>query len=64
MYPKDITLLCEFSLEDLIKLREAMNMVQVNFNAESPDEVEIKDFLISNFMQFLDSAIRGATDDA
>jgi hypothetical protein len=64
MYPKDITLLCEFTVSDLMKIRGAMDMVQVNYNAGKPEETELKDFLTINFMQFLDTAIKGATDGA
>lgn len=61
MYPKDITLVCEFSLTDLVKLRAVMDMVTVNFNAEKPEEVEIKDFFVNNFLEFLDYNIKEAT---
>lgn len=62
MYPKDITFLCEFSLTDLIKLRAVMDMVQINFDKTKPEEVEIKDFFVNNFMDFLEATIKGATD--
>jgi len=62
MYPKDITFICEFTLSDLAKLRTAMDMITVNFDQTIPEEVEAKDFLVDNFVKFLEETIKGATD--
>ena len=61
MYPKDITIVCEFSLTDLVKLRTVMDMVTVEFNADKPEEVEVKEFFVNNFMEFLEFTIKEAT---
>ena len=62
MYPKDITVICEFSIVDLMKLRKAMDMVEVQFNQMNQEEVEAKDFLTINFMEWLDTCIKEATN--
>jgi hypothetical protein len=61
MYPKDITVVCEFSLTDIVKLRTVMDMVTVEFDKDKPEEVKVKDFFVNNFMEFLEFTIKEAT---
>jgi len=62
MYPKDITIVCEFSATDLMKIRKAMDLIEVQFDRNKPEEVEAKDFLTINFMEWLDATLKEVLD--
>jgi hypothetical protein len=62
MYPKDVHFLVEMSLVDILKLRKAMDLVEVQYNQMIPEEEEAKDFLVGDFMDWLNFCIKEAGD--
>ena len=62
--PKDIHILVDFSLKELLNLKLVMDNMSFDFDGSNPSHIEAREFLEGPLYQIVTSTIKELTDGA